>query len=149
MDERNWDVYSGQFAIVWQYTVFIHRWTVTRKLKSMYYMRTFIFFFCRCFSHFVGTPTTLLSWFVSHSMLSDWHLCTQWRIHRNRTLYTLFCVQSIYHCLMVVFLTCWNIDGITSKCLSVQKMIHTKKAHANILKHEKKFTRMKRNNLSV
>lgn len=40
MDER-WmneiEMYSGKFAIVWQYiyTVFIHRWTVTRKLNSM------------------------------------------------------------------------------------------------------------------
>lgn len=38
MDERNWDVYyvriQEKFTTVWQYTVFIHRWTVTRKLKS-------------------------------------------------------------------------------------------------------------------
>lgn len=115
-NDWNWDKFAEIHFFMRQSSVFLHQWTVSGKLKPTKHMHPFAVF----------APADVMA----HSIFALVRLTCIRTYTYNRTEY-IFCVQSIYHCLVVAFLRRWNIDGITIPLLVLFAIC--KKSHFNLI----------------
>lgn len=82
-----YDIYSNTLYVIdklWMQRV----WRITTKMYKVQLT-------CSLWSSIFPSADTLLSWFISHSYSSKWHLCTMWEIPLNLcTLVTLLCTYA-------------------------------------------------------